>query len=84
MKKVANHKVRQLLKNPDFELPNKTYKKCFCSWNICDYYTKYPGGFEEYYRGELKWWYQWGSKYNEPFPDKELCWKDYKKHYLVK
>jgi hypothetical protein len=84
MKQIANRKVRRLLKDPDNSLPGKSYKKCFCSWNICDYYTIYPDGFNEYYQREIERWYQWGAKYDEPFPDRKICLQKFKKHYLNK
>lgn len=86
MKKVANHKVRRLLKNPDVDFPHKAYRKAFCSWDICDY--KYiQSSFESYYRDELRRWAEWRrySWYKEkPKPTREECWKDYCKIYIRK
>lgn len=37
MKRQANKKLRQQLKDPEFDVSNAGFKKNFESWEICDY-----------------------------------------------
>ena len=84
MKRYANKRLRQ--KNLTHDLQHKSYRKDFCSYNICDYY-EIGTRFEEYYESCVKRWqhyqsYGWGK--NEPFPTKEKCWQEYCKWYIRK
>lgn len=81
MKRFANHRVRQLLKNPENSLSYNSYKKCFCSWNICEYYTIYPKGFYSYYFNELDSWHSGGRMV---YPEIKQAKKEFKLHYLRK
>ena len=51
-KRYANKKVRQKLKNSEEIYNYKEYKKLFCSYDICDYYT-IEGDFETFYKNEI-------------------------------
>jgi hypothetical protein len=84
MKRAANRKVRRALKRDlDMDLSYKSYKKYFCSYDICDYYFLYPYGFEQFYQDEIKHWYNWMHRYEE-FPDKEKIQQYFRKWYLAK
>ncbi len=55
MKKIANHKVRK-----DAALCGKggRYKRCFYSWEICDYKCRFPwekAEKNEWYKGYQEW-----------------------------
>lgn len=91
MKRYANRCVRRYLKNPEVELKGNAYRKFVESWDICDWIFYYPHGFEEYYRQEVKFWYNWRHRsstyshvHEDPFPDREKCWKEYQKSYVRK
>ena len=85
LKKYANRKLRR--KKLTHDLQNKSYRKDFCSWEICDYYWITTKNFEEYYKLRINRWledrYVWRFL-EEPFPTREECWKDYKKTYIRK
>ncbi|MCQ2801311.1 MAG: hypothetical protein MJ222_01455 [Bacilli bacterium] len=55
-KRLANKRVRRILKNPDMELQNSSYKKAYQSWNIVDYY--FIQTFEEF---SMNWGAYFGS-----------------------
>ena len=84
-KKYANRKLRR--KKLTHDLQHKSYRKDFCSWEICDYYTIETKNFEEYYESRVSDWlryqYIWYMK-DEPFPTREECWKEYQKWYIRK
>ena len=82
IKRCANSKVRSALKDPNVVLKGSAYKKVFESWDICDYFW-YGYSFESYYQKEVAYWYEWRHRYY-PFPNREECWKDYVKYYLMK
>lgn len=64
LKRLANHRVRQYLKQHiDFTPGPSDYKKLFDSWEICDY-------------GELCSWKEWWDRENEWFySDHYSQWK---------
>ena len=86
LKKLANKRVRSLLKNPENTLSYRSYKKAFPSWDICDY-KFYGHSFERFYKKKIEQWEHrrmfpyWKD---EPMPTKEECWLDYLKWYLRK
>lgn len=86
LKRVANKRIRRLLKNPEIELRYKSYKKAYPSWDICDY--RFRGdGFEEFYRKQInRWEHRRMFSYwcNEPKPTRKECWLMYLKWYLRK
>jgi len=85
MKRYANRKLRR--KKLDHDLQYNSYKKDFCSWNICDYYNIETDNFEKYYESCIDKWYRWqGYAWykDKPFPSREECWKEYHKWYIRK
>ena len=84
-KRQANKRLRR--KKLTHDLQHKSYKKDFCSYDICDYYTIETKNFEEYYKSCVSRWYRWQSMcwmHDEPFPTREECWKEYQKWYIRK
>ena len=91
MKRYANRRVRQYLKNPEVELKGNDYRKFTEQWDICDWKSDYPYGFEQYFQSEVRFWYNWYYRSRvyrhvpeDPFPDREKCWKEYQKSYVRK
>lgn len=78
MKKYANKIIRQ--DNNTYQ--NGSYKKRFCSYDICDY--KFFETFEEYFAGRVRQWYQWGYKYNYPYPNQKSEYRKWYKYYKGK
>ena len=85
LKKYANRKLRR--KKLTHDLQYKSYRKDFCSWEICDFYWIETKSFEEYYKSQVEHWLEnrclWYMQ-DEPFPTKEECWKIYQKVYIRK
>lgn len=52
-KKQANRRVRR--NKMDLELSKGGYKKVYCSWEICDYFSRCT--WEEYWQYELERYY---------------------------
>lgn len=78
-KRFANKKVRSLLKDEDVILSNSDYKKVYCQYDICDFYTIRP--WNEYWQSCLihdAWMKQ-------HFPNKDIAEpndeEEYKKWY---
>lgn len=80
-KRYANRRLRR--RKLDIDLQHKSYKKDFCSYDICDYETV-GTSFEEFWRDRVKWWHKWRQYRNEPFPTREEAWKDYNRWYKRK
>lgn len=80
-KRYANRRLRR--KKLDIDLQHKSYKKDFCSYDICDYETV-GTSFEEFWRDRVKWWYMRGQYRNESFPTREETWKEYNHWYKRK
>ena len=81
-KRYANRRLRH--KPFDEEpLQNKSYKKDFCCYDICDY-EEVGTSFEQYYRGQIKWWRVFSCYSNEPFPTREKAWQEYLKYFIRK
>lgn len=72
-KKYANRKLRR---DKFHNLEHKSYKKNFCSYDICDYQTV-GETFQEYWNRCVQSWQQWRHLY-EDFPDRE---KEYRRWY---
>lgn len=79
-KRYANRKIRKLPLEEFYS--HKTYKKVFCSYDICDY-ESVGTTFEEYWKQKIKWWHIWRYKY-EPYPSKAQAYKEYYKYFLKK
>ena len=71
-----NYANRKLRRDKYSTLQHKSYKKNFCSYDICDYETV-GETFEEWWRHCIKSWYQWRYRY-EPYPTRE---EEYRKWY---
>lgn len=90
MKKIANHRLRQKLKDPEVSFPWTTYRKNFCSWDIKDYYFTYHFSFSSYYQEQVERWKNkkdigWLSLRDEDTPPtREEVWKEWLKLYIRK
>ena len=78
MKKYANRVLRQD-KNT---YQNASYKKRFCSYDICDY--KFFETFDEYYRSQVRQWEEWGRLYGRSYPNKKNAYRRWYKYYKAK
>ncbi len=90
MKRIANHRVRQKLKNPEVILYGNDYRKITCSWDICDYYHITTPSFERYYIKEVARWQlrknngcMFLNDKDEP-PTKDEVWEEYCRWYRRK
>ena len=80
-KRLANRRIRNYpIDSPFFN--HKSYKKIFCSYDICDYQSV-GTTFADYWKMCKKRWYDWEYKY-KPFPTVEQAKKEYYKFYLKK
>ena len=80
-KQYANRRLRR--KKLDIDLQHKSYRKDFCSYDICDYETV-GTSFEEFWRDRVKWWHSWRRYRGEPYPTREEAKKDYVRWYKRK
>lgn len=82
-KRIANHKVRQKLKNHNFDCDNgSAYRKMTERWDICDYY--WITTWKEYWKNCIKLHYQLKNyipNYNEPFPNKKEEYRKWLRFY---
>lgn len=86
LKRVANKRIRRLLKNPDIDLRYKSYKKAYPSWDICDF-RFYGEDFEKFYKKQIiRWKYRrlYSFWQDEKMPTRKECWQMYLKWYLRK
>ena len=89
-KKIANHKVRQKLKNHlDWNIQHNDYKRLFNSWDIRDY--GHVVIWEDYYKDSLKWFRWTVNLYGEEHArelgytdDKNEIYNEWYKHYKRK
>lgn len=80
-KRYANRRLRR--KKLDINLKNKTYRKDFCYYDICDYETV-GMTFERFYQKRLKFWHMYHRFYGEPYPTREEAKKDYNRWFKRK
>ena len=77
-----NYANRKLRRNKFHNLQHKSYKKNFCSYDICDYETICKT-FEEWWQLRLKSWYCGGYQYR-PFPSREEEYRNWYKYFKAK
>ena len=82
LKRYANRKLRHN-RNHDVILQNKTYRKTFCYYDICDF-EEIGTTFEQFYARCIRYWHRWRKYHNEPFPTREKAWQVYLKWYKRK
>lgn len=83
-KRAANRRVRQVLKNLDVKIPNRSFKKIYPMWDVRDYREVAPS-FENFYKEQLSRWKH--SRYwshGELPPTKKECWNWYQRWYKRK
>ena len=76
-KNYANRRLRR--KQLTHSYQHKSYKKDFCTWNICDY-ENVGTTFKEFYNFRVKLWSIW---HNEPL-NRDDVYRDYLKWFLRK
>ena len=82
-KRIANHKVRNWLKeHPEEPLNGANYKKVYESWDICDYGSIMS--WEEYWQDCIDYWEEYGKKRGEPFPNKKDEYRNWRKWHKNK
>ncbi|MGN0005020.1 MAG: hypothetical protein ACI37Z_03435 [Candidatus Gastranaerophilaceae bacterium] len=81
-KRLANKRVRRVLRAEENNCNHCYYKRLYDSWEICDYYDFCS--WEEYWRTTILFWERFGKLYGEPFPDKKQTYREYKKAYVRK
>lgn len=82
-KRVANHKVRNWLKqHPEESLNCNSYKKVYETWDICDY--GWTCTWEEYWKSAICIWEQWEEDRGKPFPDKKEEYRRWIRYYKTK
>lgn len=80
-KRNANKKVRNFLKNNNYCLNRKNYKKVFDSYDICDFGWLQSWG--EYWENKLKNYQEHPEWYKNP-PNKKEEYRYWYKHYRMK
>lgn len=85
-KRRASKKVRRLLKDRDIKLTGAEFRKCYCSWDIKDYFEIAPS-FNTFYKDQVRRWAEgrivWWKDKNNP-PTREACFNTYCKWYRRK
>lgn len=82
-KRLANHKVRQYLKNnEDVVLRGGAYKRLYDTWDICDYY--WIANWEEYWLNCIESYNNWGYRYKKEKPNYEKEFRRWWKYYKMK
>lgn len=81
-KRYANRRLRRL---PIDELPlnNKSYKKDYCYYDICDFETV-GITFEQYWVSLVKSWHRWRMHCDLPLPTREEAYQEYLRWYIRK
>lgn len=94
-KRLANHIIRQKLKNPEFECQNMSYKNVgFDRWNLCDSYSIYPWErqwdylqktYQAAVNGNTNYYYRYNLK-NQKIekPNYKEEYRDWYRHYRMK
>lgn len=80
-KRVANHAVRNYLKDINKTLSKGGFKKVFCSYDICDYW--WLQSWEEYWEDCLRGYKEHPEWYKQP-PNKKEEYRSWYKSYKMK
>jgi hypothetical protein len=80
LKRYANHKLRRQKLTSD--LQHNSYKKNYCSWEICDYETV-GTSFEQYWSRSVSRWHEWWYRY-EPYPDRDEVYQEWMRWFKRK
>ena len=85
-KRIANHTVRQYLKNHmDLQLAPSDYKKLYSSWDICDYGWVFT--WEQYWENEWRmyhWFCTMFPNQKRKEPNEKDCYRKWLKYYRNK
>lgn len=80
-KRCANSKVRNVLKNLNYELPHMKYKRVYSQYDICDYW--WMQSWEEYWKNVLTSYKEHPEWYKHP-PNKKDEYRSWYKYYKMK
>ena len=80
IKKYANRVLRRQKLTSD--LQHNSYKKNYCSYDICDY-DEVGTSFETFWSRRVNSWHNWFHRY-EPFPNREEAYKEWMRWYKRK
>ena len=80
-KRIANHAVRNYLKDINKVLSKGGFKKVFCSYDICDYW--WLQSWEEYWEDCLRGYKEHPEWYKQP-PNKKEEYRSWYKSYKMK
>jgi hypothetical protein len=80
-KRYANRRLRR--KKLTSDLQHKSYRKDMCSWNICDY-QEVGTSFEKYWSWVVRRWHQWCYRFNDDFPNRDECYREWYSMYKRK
>ena len=80
-KRIANHAVRNYLKDINKTLSKGGFKKVFCSYDICDYW--WLQSWEEYWEDCLRGYREHPEWYKQP-PNKKEEYRSWYKSYKMK
>ena len=80
IKRIANHIVRNYLKDINKILPRSSFKKVFCSYDICDY--GWLQSWEEYWEDCLRSYKEHPEWYKKPLNKKEEYRSWYKRYKM--
>ena len=80
--KIMKRQANKIVRKSKEAYQNASYKKCFCSYNICDF--KDVGcTFEKFWKTRIRQWKCWGYKYY-PYPDKKEEYRKWYRYYKRK
>ena len=77
-KRRANKKLRRKQLTHNYQ--HKSYRKDYCSWDICDY-EQVGTTFEQYWLSVVKSSRRWG---NPPYPNREEAYQEWYRWYKRK
>jgi hypothetical protein len=79
-KQIANAAIRAYLKkHPEETLQGGRYKKLYCSWEICDYYSL--TSWQAYRHG---YYYGWRRYFSQPLMAEEELYRQWYRYYKRK
>lgn len=81
-KRIANHKVRQHLKNTDIILSRSGHRRIMDSYDICDYYS--IESWDDFWKFRVSLWHMIDAKYDRPFPDEKTERMNYERQFKRK
>lgn len=78
--KIMKNYANRVLRRDENTYQYNSYKKRFCSYDICDYNSVYYT-FEDWYRMRVRQWERWERG---PYPDRKEEYRKWYKYYKRK